>query len=126
MRVPPRRLILLVEHNRILRMLIRDALESTGWEVKEADVVSVRAMLKKREHFDLLLIDNDPSCSGLQLTQHVRKLSHGKKTLLILLSIEDLAAEAREAGANAFLRKPEDLTELVDTVRRLLAAPAAQ
>ncbi len=126
MRVRPLRLILLVEHNRILWMLIRDALESAGWEVREADVVSARAMLKENEHFDLLVTDNDPSPSGLQLTQHVRRLSHRKETPIILLSLEDLTAEAREAGANAFLRKPDNLVELVDTARRLFKAPAAR
>ena len=117
----PRRLILLVEHNQMLRILIRDALESAGWSVKEANVISARAMLKQHEHFDLLVIDNDPSHSGLQLTQHVRKLSHRKQTPIILFSVEDLTTAAREAGANAFLRKPDELIELVDTTRRLFA-----
>ncbi|HEX8457230.1 MAG TPA: hypothetical protein VF656_08035 [Pyrinomonadaceae bacterium] len=52
-------------------------------------------------------------------------MEHRKETPIILVSMEDKEAEAREAGANAFLRKPYNLIELVDTIRRLFAAPTA-
>lgn len=79
-----------------------------------------------KEHFDLLLLDHEiRGISGLELTRRVRCMPHRKETPIILLSLEDLADEAREAGADAFLRKPNNLIELVDTIRRLLPAPAA-
>jgi len=37
-----------------------------------------------------------------------------------LFSIEDCEREAKEAGANEFLRKPHDLFLLVETIRRLI------
>ena len=39
---------------------------------------------------------------------------------IILISMEDHDAQARAAGANTFLRKPNNLVELLDNVRRLL------
>jgi DNA-binding response OmpR family regulator len=72
----------------------------------------------------LLVLDNEGDrLDGLTLTRRVRQMSHRKETPIILISLEDLAAEAREAGADAFLRKPYNLIELVDTIRRLLPAP---
>ncbi|HST51081.1 MAG TPA: hypothetical protein VLJ61_03645 [Pyrinomonadaceae bacterium] len=54
------------------------------------------------------------------LVQRVRQKANRRKTPVILISLEDIADEAREAGADAFLRKPNNLITLVDTIRRLL------
>ncbi|HEX8636280.1 MAG TPA: response regulator [Pyrinomonadaceae bacterium] len=115
-------LILFVAHNHTLRTLVRDVLEFAGWYVKEADAIYARAMLEQGERFDLLIIDHDARYySGLELTRRLRLMPHRKETPIILLSLEDLEAEAREAGADAFLRKPNNLIELVDTIHRLLS-----
>ncbi|HLL71883.1 MAG TPA: hypothetical protein VK363_10645, partial [Pyrinomonadaceae bacterium] len=101
-----------------------DVLQFAGWYVKCADAIYASAMLEQGEHFDLLIIDNDARYSGLELVRLARRLPHRKETPLILISLADLTEEAREAGADAFLRKPNNLIELVDTIRRLLPAPA--
>jgi len=123
--MPPRPTsILFVTQNHMLRVLVRDVLEFAGWYVKEANTIYAQAMLEQREHFDLLIIDNDAPYNGLELVRLLRRWPHRKATPIILISLEDLAGEAREAGADAFLRKPNNLIELVDTIRRLLPAPA--
>jgi DNA-binding response OmpR family regulator len=53
--------------------------------------------------------------------RRARRLAHRRETPIILISLEDCADDARLAGADAFLRKPNNLIELVDTIRRLLA-----
>jgi DNA-binding response OmpR family regulator len=117
-------IILLVEHNHMLRVVVRDVLEFAGWYIKESDAIYARAMLECGEHFDLLIVDNDGRYSGLELIKLVRRLPRRKELPIILISLEDLTEEARAAGADAFLRKPNNLIELVDTIRRLLPAPA--
>ena len=73
-----------------------------------------------QQHFDLLLIDNElRHFNGLELVKDIRRIPHRKGMPIILISLEDLTEEAREAGANAFLRKPYNLIDLVDTIRRL-------
>jgi CheY-like chemotaxis protein len=124
--IPPPRVILYLEDNRMLRETVRDVLEFAGWYVKpESDSVHAWAMLDcTREHFDLLLFDHElRNINGLELVRRVRRMPHRKGTPIILISLEDLAEEARAAGADAFLRKPNNLVELVDTIRRLLPAP---
>jgi two-component system chemotaxis sensor kinase CheA len=119
--------ILYLEDNRMLQELVRDVLEFAGWYVKASpDSIHSWAMLDcTKEHFDLLLFDHElRNINGLELTRRVRRMPHRKGTPVILISLEDLAVEAREAGADAFLRKPNNLIELVDTIRRLLPAPA--
>jgi FixJ family two-component response regulator len=43
-----------------------------------------------------------------------------------MLSAGDLEREARRAGASVFLRKPEDMHALAETIARLLARRTKQ
>jgi CheY-like chemotaxis protein len=116
--------ILYVEQNQMLLQTVRDVLEFAGWYVKPcgSDGYAV-AYVEGAEHFDLLLVDHDfRGFSGLRLTERARRTPHRRKTPIILISLEDISEEARLAGADAFLRKPNNLIELVETIRRLLDA----
>jgi DNA-binding response OmpR family regulator len=114
--------ILYVEENQMLWQTVRDVLEFAGWYVKRFDAGMGYAHIASAEHYDLLLIDRELRLDfdGLTLVRRARQLSHRRETPIILISHEDCAEEARRAGANAFLRKPNNLVELVDTIRRLL------
>ena len=108
----------------MLLQTVRDVLEFAGWYVKPCsnDGYAV-AYVESREHFDLILIDHDfRDFSGIALIERARRRPNRQKTPIILISLEDLADEARLAGADAFLRKPDNLIELVETIRRLLDA----
>ena len=121
-------IILYVEENRMLLQTVRDVLEFAGWYVKPclSEGYAV-AYVESKEHFDVLLIDHDfRGFSGIALTERARRQTHRRKTPVILISLEDIAEEAKSAGADAFLRKPNNLIELVETIRRLLDARAAE
>lgn len=122
----PPAVILYVEENMMLWQTVRDVLEFAGWYVKRHEAAYGLALIENRDHFDLLLIDRDSrqSPDGLKLVRRARQLPHRRETPIILISLADCADEARAAGADAFLRKPNNLIELVDTIRRLLAASA--
>jgi DNA-binding response OmpR family regulator len=127
MTIPPPRVILYLEDNDMLCQTVRDVLEFAGWYVKPVNhgLYAWVDLDREKEHFDLLILDNEAyGLDGLTLTRRVRHLPHRKETPIILMSLYDLAEEAREAGADAFLRKPYNLIELVDTIRRIFAAPA--
>jgi CheY-like chemotaxis protein len=116
--------ILYVEQNQMLLQTVRDVLEFAGWYVKPCGSEGYAvAYVEGAEYFDLLLVDHDfRGFSGLRLTERARRTPHRKKTPIVLISLEDIADEAARAGADAFLRKPNNLIELVDTIRRLLDA----
>jgi CheY-like chemotaxis protein len=63
-----------------------------------------------------------PLVSGIELVERARELSHRKDTPIIILSASDCAGEARRAGANRFLKKPDDFNSLVSIITHLLAA----
>jgi len=78
-------------------------------------------ILTSDEHFDLLIIDNDlPELTGLELVERTRKISHRSRTPIIMLSASDCETEAWRAGVNAFLKKPEQIGELPATIARFL------
>jgi CheY-like chemotaxis protein len=120
-------IILYVEQNQMLLQTVRDVMEFAGWYVKPCSGEGYAvAYVEGAEYYDLLLIDHDfRGFSGLKLTERARRQPHRRETPIILISLEDIAEEAREAGADAFLRKPNNLVELVDTIKRLLDTRAS-
>jgi CheY-like chemotaxis protein len=109
----------------MLLQTVQDVLEFAGWYVKPCsdEGYAVAYVESTRRHFDLLLIDHDfRELSGLKLVERARRQPHRKATPIILISLEEIAEEARRAGADAFLRKPNNLIDLVDTIKRLLNA----
>ena len=79
-------------------------------------------LLESKEHFDLLLFDNElPHISGLELVRRARELAHRGRTPIIMLSASDVEPEAWRAGVDAFLRKPGDVGRLAEMVTRLLS-----
>jgi CheY-like chemotaxis protein len=113
--------ILYVEDNRLVAQAVRDLLESEGWRVEVCSDGN-RAMNKLAGGvaYDLLLFDHElPGASGLELTRYARRLPRYRRTPIIMVSARDCGAEARGAGADLFLRKPDDIAGLVNAVRRL-------
>jgi DNA-binding response OmpR family regulator len=71
--------------------------------------------------YALLIFDNHlPNVNGLELVRYARRLPHRRRTPIIMLSASEVAAEAREAGADLFLRKPQDVGMLVRAVEVLV------
>ncbi len=115
--------VLHVEDSKIIADTVRDALEMEGLSVVTCvnGAIALR-LLEGKEHYDLLLFDNDlPHIRGVELIRRVRQLPHRKRTPVIMFSAGDVEAEAWRAGANAVLKKPDDVGGLAAMVKRLLA-----
>lgn len=114
----PHRIILYAEDDALLRLTVAEMLEEEGWRVEScADGRAALARIESGEHFDLLLLDNGlPGVAGLELARRARLLAHRRETPIVIYSASECAAEARAAGAVAFLRKPQDIGRLVEVV----------
>lgn len=115
--------ILYVEDNKLVLGAVKDSLELEGWHVEaREDGTAGLAAIEGDNHYDVLLLDNDlPGVNGLELIRHARLLEHRRQTPIVMMSASLIEAEARRAGANEFLRKPEDITIVADVIKRLLA-----
>jgi len=78
-------------------------------------------LLRTRERVDLLIVDNNlPGISGLELVLRVRSIVQRRNLPIIMLSSDDVEKEAWRAGVDAFLEKSKAAKELAGTVDRLL------
>jgi CheY-like chemotaxis protein len=114
--------LLHVEDEAVIAEAVKMSLEDEGWEVITcSDGAEAKRLISGREHYDLLLLDNQlPGVNGIELLSHARSLPHRRRTPAIVLSASDVETEACRAGADAFLRKPDDMKAIANTVKRLL------
>ena len=111
-----------VENNDHIARMVDEMFATDEWLVELCvDGDSALRTLTSSDHYDLLLVDNDlPGLSGLDLVQRARKITHRRRTPIVMLSSRDCEKEAWAAGVDAFLRKPEQIGELPSTIARLL------
>jgi CheY-like chemotaxis protein len=114
--------ILHVEDDVTVAGLVREMVEHEGWAITQSiDGNAALDELSSDAEYDLLLVDQDlPGLSGLALIEHVRSMFHRRYMPIVMMSGTLDEGTAREAGADAFLRKPQDIGLLVETINRLL------
>ncbi|HJR07091.1 MAG TPA: response regulator [Pyrinomonadaceae bacterium] len=119
----PHTTILLVEDSQFVADAVKETLEAEGWRVRTcADGFAAWLLIKSEAHYDLILLDNElPNMSGLELTRRARDLAHRRETPIVMISASECSRDAREAGANEYLRKPQDVGKIVETIARLIA-----
>ncbi len=121
----PHKSILVVEDSITSRILLKNILESAGFEVEVA-VDGVDGWLTvKEKNFDLAVLDVEmPGMSGFQLTQRIRSDKNLSQLPIILVT----ALESREdrekgidVGADAYIVKSSfDQSNLLDVIKKLI------
>jgi len=114
--------ILHVEDNEQVAKLVNDMVVSEEWRVEHCvDGYSALEKLTGNNHYDVLVVDNDnPGLNGLEVVQRARKITHRRRTPIVMLSGNDCETEASRTGVDVFLKKPEQISELPSTIKRLL------
>ena len=119
----PKGRILCTEDDADSRDLLVCILENEGYHVTVTGNSTHALALANREAFDLIVVDNwMPGLSGQELTVEIRKFN--KSTPILFYSgaaYEADKQEARDAGAQGYLIKPEGISNLVVEVARLIA-----
>ena len=88
----------------------------------------VEALRKLRgSTFDIVLSDiNMPVLDGLKLVAHIRQDASLAKLPIVMITTESAEADRERAmalGANAYLVKPVQASEVLETVKSLLGLP---
>lgn len=119
--------ILLVEDERITRIVIEKLLIKSGYEVTSVCDGSEAWELLKEKFFPIILTDwMMPVMDGLELCRKIRMASFPGYVFVILLTAMDTKSDVikgLEAGADEYLTKPFDHAELVarlNTANRIL------
>jgi two-component system chemotaxis response regulator CheY len=116
---------LLVEDSPMMRQLLTFALARVkGLRIVEADdgVDGIRKLAAGR--FDVIVTDiNMPILDGLKLIQRVRSDPTHKDTPIVVITTESASEDknrALEIGANAYITKPIQAPQVIETVKKLL------
>jgi CheY-like chemotaxis protein/Tfp pilus assembly protein PilF len=119
--------VLHVEDNKEVAHVIADLLSSEGMEVKTCGHgMTALKWLAGDARYDVVIVDNDlPGLGGLELVRRVQRITHRRKTPIIMLSGDEIETEAWRAGVKEFLRKPEDIERVASTVKRFAVSAKA-
>lgn len=114
--------ILYAEDFQPVKQIVKEMLELEGWRVEDCDDgLAALGRIESRALYDLILLDDElPGLTGLELAARVRALEHRQHLPVVMLSATDRRRDAHAAGVDIFLKKPEGMLSLVETVRRLL------
>jgi CheY-like chemotaxis protein len=120
--------ILYVEDYEPVQQSVKETLEFEGWRVEVCvDGLDALVQIESGARYDLLLLDNElPGMSGIELVRRARTLPHRKQTPIIMVSASEAGREARRAGAQLFLKKPEGMRTLVESIKLLTSRPERQ
>jgi CheY-like chemotaxis protein len=118
----PRRRVLCAEPHEDTCRLIEILLGRQGHEVVAAKTVGDCIALVSERPFDLYMIDDD--CidgTAIELCKRLREMT--PETPILFFSAQAFRRDremAMSAGASAYLTKPDDLFEIVNTVNSIL------
>lgn len=125
--------LLLVDDDEVVRESLRDFLRRLGHEVTERPdgESAVETVSREDADFDIAFVDvRMPGIDGLETLGALRRLRPELKVVLVTgHGTLDTAVEALRLGAEDFLRKPVNLSELeavVDRIRKVLAHEARE
>ena len=114
--------ILYVEDYDLVLFTVKQLLEGESWKVDVCrDGKAALRKFESEEHYDLLILDERlGAVGGMELLGRARRTPRLSCTPVVVFTASQCEDEALAAGADAFLRKPGGLKELIPTCRRLL------
>jgi DNA-binding response OmpR family regulator len=118
--------ILVTDDESNIRMMVRTALESEGYVVREAANGREALASIARSAPDLIVLDlNMPELDGMAVLEQMKTLSGKHPRVVVLTAYGSIpaAVKALHMGANDFIQKPVTPADLRKTVRAALDEP---
>ena len=114
--------VLIVDDESLIRMDLRDIIESCGHEVVAEGTNGVKALaLCKKYKPDIILMDvKMPELDGIEAARQIGFHHEAPVVLLTSYSQQDLIDKARESGVYGYLIKPVREEQLVPTLEMAL------
>jgi len=120
--------ILIVEDHDAVRAALRDWLSTTfpDWSFLEAKSGEEAVDLACAKAPDIILMDIGlPKMNGIGATRHIKAAAPQVQVVMLTIhEAPEYQADAAAAGANAYVVKRKMHTELIPTLRKLMAHPA--
>ena len=120
--------VLCIDDDRLLLGLVKDAIETHGFEALTATDGPSGLALAKVHRPDIILLDvMMPKMSGFEVCQHLRADPKLKGTPIIIFTAmadPDLKTKGHEAGANLSIPKPFNPTQIIVLIKKALELKA--
>lgn len=114
--------VLIVDDESLIRMDLRDIIESCGHEVVAEGTNGVEALALCKKHMpDIILMDvKMPELDGIEAARQIGFHHEAPVVLLTSYSQQDLIDKARDSGVYGYLIKPVREEQLVPTLEMAL------
>jgi DNA-binding response OmpR family regulator len=121
---PARKRVLIIDDEPVIRATVRLRLEANGYDVQCAGDGPEGVTLARQEKPDLIILDLMlPKWDGYSICGLLKSDELYRDIPILMLTARSLEYDkerGRRTGADAYVTKPFDSAELMDTVRRLL------
>ncbi|MEQ9561721.1 MAG: response regulator [Woeseiaceae bacterium] len=118
--------ILIIEDDAQIRKFLRISLEANDFTVFEARLGEMGLSMCSEINPDLVILDLGlPDLDGRELIRRIREWSAVPVIVLSVRSDGDEKVALLDAGANDYVTKPFNITELMARIRVLLRSPTA-
>lgn len=118
--------VLVIDDDRIIRMVVREALADSGLHVLEAGTAAEGMEIAVEQSPDLIILDVMlPRVDGLALLSELRARGVHAQVLVFSATGASNADRAIALGASGYLAKPFELSELRRCVNDLLDGRAS-
>ena len=105
---------LIIEDDEPTRFLLRSIVETDGWECRQGD--SFRAAMEDADWADIILLDLQlVGQSGIEMIPHLRTVAP-RTRIVVVTGHDEEHARAIEAGADAFIAKPFEISTVLDAM----------
>jgi two-component system, cell cycle response regulator DivK len=123
----PAKQVLIVEDNERSMKLFRDVLEVTGYRTLEATTAAQALELAQRHLPDVVLMDvRLPDVDGVEALRKIRTDARTAFLPVVAVTAQAMDGDRErflQAGFDAYLAKPVDVTELLGVVGKYSSAP---
>lgn len=120
----PGELILIVEDNEKNLKLVRDLLQVSGYQTLESETAEDGILIARESQPALILMDIQlPGMSGIEALKVLRADPITQNIPVIAVTASVMTQDSQnimDAGFNSYQRKPIELKEFLNEVRRLL------
>ncbi len=116
--------VLVVDDERLFRVLAEEALASEGFDVRTAQSLAKARAELERSAADVVILDRRlPDGDGIDFLKELREADQSMLVIIVTAYGDvDNAVAALKAGAVDYLAKPVQLTDLVVKLRKVLEA----
>lgn len=112
--------ILVVEDEWSARETLRQRLEFEGYDVEVAD--DGEDAIEKVKNIDLIILDiMMPKINGFQFARKIKEIEDFQEIPIIFITAKSQESDkfwAKNIGAQAFIEKPYDIKEVLETVKK--------